>query len=101
MPKSNMPIAADEADQAPVAVSRPLPSYTIKARTLRQEGTVVFRVLIDETGHVVEAKLVRGIAASDLNDATLKAARQWVYRPARKDGAPVKVWKVEEVSFKQ
>jgi TonB family protein len=94
-------LIAEDADVAPVVVSRPLPTYTPKARALRHEGTVVFRLLIDESGKVVETQLVRGIAGSDLNDAALRAAKQWVYRPARKDGVPVKVWKVEEVTFKR
>jgi len=94
-------LIAEDADVPPATVSRTLPTYTPKARTLKQEGTVLFRVLVDETGHVVDAQLVRGIAGSDLNDATLRAAKQWTYRPAVKNGKPVKVWKVEEVTFQR
>ena len=30
----------------------------------------------------------------------IRAAKQWRYRPARKDGVPVKVWKTERIVFK-
>lgn len=95
------PLLAEQVDVSAVAVSRPLPPYTAQARLLRQEGRVVIRVLVDETGRVVDSQLVSGIPGSDLNGAVLRTARSWVYRPARKLGVPVKQWKTEEVVFKR
>ena len=40
------------------------------------------------------------IDGANLNDAAVNAAKQWTYRPATKDGVPVKVWKTEQVAFK-
>jgi hypothetical protein len=35
-----------------------------------------------------------------VNDAAMRAAGSWTYRPATKNGVPVKVWKSEQVVFK-
>ncbi|HKQ63162.1 MAG TPA: energy transducer TonB, partial [Candidatus Polarisedimenticolaceae bacterium] len=91
----------DALDVTPVPIARPAPEYPALARQMRQEGTVTLRVLVDETGHVADVELVRGISRSRLNDAAIQAARRWTYTPASKDGVPVKVWKSETVIFKR
>jgi protein TonB len=94
------PTLGENEDLPPVVISKPLPAYTSRARQLRQEGKVTLRVLIDETGHVVQSELVSGIPRSDLNEAALQASKQWVYKPARRRGVPISYWKTEVVVFK-
>jgi TonB family protein len=60
----------------------------------------VLKVLVNEHGTVDQVVVVSGVTGADLNDAAVKAARQWTYRPATKDGVPVKVWTTEQVTFK-
>jgi protein TonB len=72
----------------------------MQARQMKLQGTVVLKVLVDERGVVEQVVVVSGIAGADLNDSAVKAARQWTYRPATKDGVPVKVWTTEQVTFK-
>jgi protein TonB len=93
-------VSLNEVDTLPIGIEKPSPQYTNLGRTRRQEGTVVFEVLVTETGRVADVRLIRGIAGSDLNDAALDAARSWVYKPAEKDGVPVRVWRPEQVRFK-
>ncbi|HEX6849964.1 MAG TPA: TonB family protein [Candidatus Polarisedimenticolaceae bacterium] len=93
-------VSLNDADTLPIGLDKPAPEYTTLARTRRQEGTVVFEVLVDETGRVVDVRLLRGIAGSDLNEAAMNAARAWRYKPAEKDGVPVRVWRPEQVRFK-
>lgn len=93
-------VSLNDVDTPPIGVEKPSPQYTPLARTRRQEGTVVFEVLVTETGRVADVRLIRGIAGSDLNEAALNAARSWVYKPAEKDGVPVRVWRPEQVRFK-
>jgi TonB family protein len=91
--------ALANVDTSPVPVRFEQPVYDDAARRLKQQGEVIVEVLIDETGEVAEARLVQEIPNSRLNDATLRAARRWSYRPAVKDGVPVKVWKSERIVF--
>ena len=89
-----------EVDSPPASLSRKLPTYSMQARQMRLQGTVVLKVLVNELGAVEQVVVVSGIDGAGLNDATVKAARQWTYRPATKDGVPVKVWTTEQVTFK-
>ena len=93
-------VSINEVDSPPISIDKPAPQYTSLGRTRRQQGTVVMEVLVDETGRVADVRLVRGIEGSDLNQAAMQAARSWVYRPAEKDGVPVRVWRPEQVRFK-
>lgn len=93
-------VAFESVDTAPVEVSRPNPVYPAFARQLRQQGTVTMQILIDETGIVADARLIKGIPGSTLNDSALQAVRTWTYRPATKGGVPVKVWKTVSVAFR-
>lgn len=92
----------DEADvdTAPVSLSRKAPTYSMQARQLRIQGTVVMKVLVNERGTVDQVVLVEGVPGADLNTSAMNAAKSWTYRPATKGGVPVKVWKVEQVAFK-
>jgi TonB family protein len=67
---------------------------------MRVSGTVVMNVLVNDRGTVDQVVLVSGVTGADLNDAAMLAARSWTYRPATKNGVPVKVWKSEQVVFK-
>jgi TonB family protein len=89
-----------EVDSPPASLTRKLPVYSMQARQMRLQGTVVLKVLVNEHGTVEQVVVVNGIAGADLNEAAVKAARQWTYRPATKDGVPVKVWTTEQVTFK-
>jgi TonB family protein len=89
-----------QVDTQPVSLQRRLPAYPPVARRLRQQGAVKLNILIDENGKATMVELLEGIPGSALNDAAIKAARSWTYKPAMKDGVPVRVWKVEKVLFK-
>jgi len=93
-------LSIEEVDAAPVSLSRKVPVYSMQARQMRIQGTVVMNVLVNENGTVDDVVIVKGIPGADVNDASVKAAKAWTYRPATKDGVAVKVWKTEQVVFK-
>ena len=97
-PGTMMPI--DQVDTLPVTLSRTLPIYSVQARQMRIQGTVVLNVLINDRGTVDDVVVAQGVPGGDVNEAAVKAAKQWTYRPATKDGVAVKVWKSEFVTFK-
>lgn len=89
-----------ETDSPPVAVSRTAPAYPPVALRMRREGKVAVRLLVDENGTVVDAVAADASAPADFAAEAVKAARNWRYRPAKKDGVPVKVWITEGIVFK-
>lgn len=71
------------------AISKPQPGYPVNARNQRVEGSVIIRVVVDETGKVIEAEPVCG--PRELQSAGTEAAKQWKFTPTLLDGVPVKV----------
>lgn len=93
-------VAPNELDAAPIILQRVMPSYTAKARALHQEGIVELSLVVDEMGVVRDVRVLRSIEGSDLDEAAAAAAAEWRYKPALKDGVPVKTTKIEKISFR-
>lgn len=84
----------------PVAERTPALLYPPIALRQRVEGTVELRLLVDERGLVLDAKLVSGAGGRvGLNEAAIENVKKRRYRPASKDGVPVKVWIPVRVRF--
>jgi TonB family protein len=85
----------------PVIISQSAPSAPNElltvVRALRKQ--MVLSVLIDETGNVEKAD-VRGSIHPSYDSLLLHAARNWKYRPARKNGVPVKFEKTVIIDVK-
>jgi TonB family protein len=73
------------------------PVYPKEALAARLQGVVILEVVIDCSGRVVDARVVRSVPG--LNDAALDAVRQWGYAPALKDGIPTFAVMTVPVSF--
>ncbi len=85
----------------PVLVTVEKPQYPPIARRLKAQGEVVVSVLVDENGRVVETKLTRPYPQDvGFNEAAMAAARTATFRPATKEGVPVKVWFQLRIPFK-
>lgn len=102
-----MPASQACDGRAPVrvggAIAAPQRTHDVRAvypaEAMRQEleGVSVIEVVIDCTGAVSTASVLRGVPL--LNDAALEAVRQWRYRPTLLNGAPVPVVMTVTVSF--
>ena len=88
---------ADKDVTPPVEISRQMPEYRPLAGAAgRFEFQGVLRLLIDEQGKVADVALVQ--AVSPQYDAELlAAARKWTYKPAMRNGKPVKFQKMMRV----
>ena len=85
---------------APVTMSAPALRYPPIAERQKVEGTVELNILVDEKGNVVEALLVTPAGGkAGLNEAAVDNVKRRRYRPATKDGIPVKVWFPVSVRF--
>ena len=92
---------SDPGVLAPVADKTPPLQYPQIALRQRVEGTVELNVLVDEKGLVTDAQVVRGAGGkAGLDEAAIDNVKKRRYRPATKDGVPVKVWIPVRVQFR-
>jgi TonB family protein len=97
-------IYVEHPDVSPEIVSRVRPDMPSAARHMGVEGNVTLRVLVSETGEVLD---VNTIAASDQLERSgcVKAARdavkKWVFQPATHQGIPVKTHYTLVVPFRR
>jgi TonB family protein len=85
---------------APVTVSQVLPRWSPLnglERTREYSGTI--EVTIDEQGNVIAAA-IRETVNARYDVELLRVARTWKYKPAMKDGAPVRYAKLVEVQLR-
>jgi protein TonB len=84
----------------PIAEKAPPPVYPPIALRQRVEGTVELNVFVDEKGQVIETQVVQGAGGrAGLTEAAVDSVKRRRYRPATKDGVPVKVWLPVRVMF--
>ncbi len=77
---------------APKLVRQSAARYPPMARRIRREATVIVRVLVDETGKVIKAETLGKKVGLGIDDAALSAAKDSRFKPASKNGVPVKMW---------
>lgn len=103
LPSPAMPGAADRAPavggevQPARLIHAVLPSYPQIARSSRVAGDVTLDALVDESGNVLDVKVIAGPLL--LRDAAMEALRQWKYEPARLDGQPTPMHLTVTVKF--
>jgi protein TonB len=76
--------------KAPVAVSRAMPAWSpANSFEARSTATGVLEVIVDENG-AVEKATIRKSALASYDAALLKAAANWKFKPATRNGVAVK-----------
>ncbi len=73
--------------------------YPEIARKAGVEGSVVVSFVVDETGHVLNAQVERGIGAG-CDEEALRVIRKTKFKPGVQDGQPVKVRTTLPIRFK-
>jgi TonB family protein len=79
---------AQKAFVEPQLTKRVEANYPGKARSSRIKGLVVLEFTVDEGGNIAYVRALTGHHM--LRDAATEALRQWVFEPARSNGAAVK-----------
>jgi len=72
-----------------VLLKKIAPRYPDKARQKEQEGLVILLATISDTGKIGSLTVARSSGVTSLDQAALKAVRQWKFSPAEKDNQPV------------
>ncbi len=75
-------------DSPPVLVRQTRPDFSGEAFRQKAEGTVLVEILIDTSGRVVRAQVLRSPNPL-LDAAALQCVYEWIFRPAIKSGRPV------------
>jgi periplasmic protein TonB len=99
-PLASLPSRALRAGQGvpiPTKLVDVPPTYPPLARHARIQGVVVLDATIDETGHVVDVRVLRSIAL--LDRAAIEAVRRWRYAPAIVNGRVTPVVLTVTASF--
>ena len=74
-----------------------VPQYPPDARAAGITGVVIAEIIVDTSGNVTAAKIVQSIPL--LDEAALKAVRNWRYAPTVVNGQPVPVSMTVTVNF--
>lgn len=69
-------------------LSKPTPTYTEEARSLRIQGEVLLEVVLENSGQLKLRRVVRGLGHG-LDQAAIEAAQRVQFKPALKDGRAV------------
>lgn len=80
-------------------LSNPPPSYPRKSRYLGEEGKVLLKVRVSESGDTLGVLLHKSSGFNRLDQAALNAVRQWKFVPARRGREQVAVWVVVPLEF--
>jgi len=84
---------------APVPIYKPDPAYSEEARKAKYQGTVVLWITIDAGGTVTDCKVVKPLGMG-LDEKAMESVRTWKFKPAMRNGSPVPVRVMVEVSFR-
>ena len=84
----------------PVPVRSVKPGYTAAAMDAHIEGTVGLDVVVLADGKVSDVMVTQSLDKEyGLDTQAVEAARQWLFKPGTKDGKPVTVRVVLEMTF--
>lgn len=89
-----------KASPDPRFAARFRPAYPPALRREGLEGSVTVRVTIDEQGRVVAIEQVRATHPAFFEETRQQALRAWRFRPAMRDGVPVRSEQVLTVQFR-
>jgi TonB family protein len=89
-PTEGLSSACDAGFRPVNLISQVRPAYTADAMAAGIEGVVEVQALVDAEGKVAFARVLRSLdAVHGLDAEAVRAAKQWRFRPASKDGHPV------------
>ena len=97
LPTKKTPIRIGGDVQASRLVHRVEPDYPELAKRARVSGLVILQVVVSEEGLVEDVKIIRGHPL--LNEAAVRAVRQWRYSPYLLNGDPIPVTATVTVNF--
>jgi TonB family protein len=99
VPAGTQPLKVGGPVTAPVPIKKPEPPYSEKARLARLQGTTVLWLVVDGQGDVGQETVVKPLGLG-LDERALRTVQTWKFKPSTRNGTPVPVRVMVEVSFK-
>jgi TonB family protein len=84
--------------EPPLPIAQPFPEWSPRRNAAQQTYRGILEVTIDEQGNVTTVALQQAMQPA-FDQALLKAARKWKYKPALLNGTPVPFVKVIEIQI--
>ena len=84
----------------PEPIYKPDPTMNVRARRAGLSGTVAFLVIVDSHGDVTDLKQVSPTLGMGLDESAKATLRTWKFKPAMRNGVPVSVRFLVEISFR-
>jgi protein TonB len=84
---------------APIPIYKPEPAYSEEARKAKYQGTVVLWIVVDTQGNVTDERVVKPLGLG-LDEKAVEAVKTWKFKPALRNGVPVPVRVMVEVTFR-
>lgn len=77
----------------------PAPAYPLASRRLRETGTVLLRVLVDDAGRPAQVQLAQSSGHPRLDEAAIDAMRHARFKPYSEGGVAQAVWAPAPIEF--
>jgi protein TonB len=91
-------LGTDELDNIPRTRSQVAPTYPASERTAGISGEVLVEFTVDESGRVLNPRVVRSSHAA-FESPTLRAVGKWRFEPGKKNGQTVRFRMMVPVTF--
>jgi len=75
------------------------PTYPAISRRMGEEGKLILRVELDESGRIENARVVDSSGYDRLDNAALEAVKSWQCKPAMRNGEPVRAVALQPFNF--
>jgi len=82
----------------PIPIYEPNPPYSEQARKAKYQGSVVLSIVVDVQGLVRNVRVVKPLGLG-LDEEAVKTVQTWKFKPATRNGVPVPVQVLVEVTF--
>lgn len=92
------PIALS-SELAVACPERSAPAYPPASRRFGEEGTVILRVELDESGHIARAQVNSSSGYARLDNAALTVVKTWRCTPAMRGNQPVRAIALQPFKF--
>ena len=93
-------VDVSDLDTPPHVLRATTPSYPAMAIRQHAEATVLVTALVNESGDVIDVKVLRGDKRFGFEDAAIRAVRSTKFSAPVKDGKRVKSWFAVPIVFK-
>lgn len=88
--RSVLPIRVGGDALAPIRIHKVEAQYTDEARKQHYSGIVIAEIIVNESGRVIEARILKGLPYG-LSASAIDAVKQWRFKPGTLLGKPITV----------